>query len=200
MVIDRRLKVADMTAQGMKPEEIKEELGYSSTASVYKAQAHPAVAEQIAWHRDNLFEQSRIDRVDLLRDLYESITCPTGPIFLTLRGEGELLLASNLDKLDDVQSRLIQQIEIEPTTVIDESVVDGEAVALKRTVSVVKKIRFHSPDAARKILSKAAGFEDGLPVKGEGEGGGPFRGMTIVPPIEMVEVESSETRPPGNPI
>lgn len=189
-MIDRRLKVADMTAQGMKPEEIKEELGYSSTQSVYKAQAHPAVAEQIAWHRDNLFEKSRIDRVRLLRDLYESVTCPTGPIFLTLRGEGELLLASNLDKLDDVQSRLIQQIEIEPSTVF----VDGE----KQTVSVVKKIRFHSPDAARKILSKAAGFEDGLPTKGEGEGGGPFRGMTIVPPIEMIEVKPSEEGPPEN--
>lgn len=187
---ERRVQVADLVSQGVKPDEIAKQLGYKDAKSVYQAVASPAVKEQIAWHRDNLFEKSRIDRVKLLRDLYESVTCPTGPIFLTLRGEGELLLASNLDKLDDVQSRLIQQIEIEPTTVL----VDGD----KQTVSVVKKIRFHSPDAARKILSKAAGFEDGLPVKGEGEGGGPFRGMTIVPPIEMVEVTPSEEGPPEN--
>ena len=176
----------------MNAEQIKEELGYSSTASVYKAQSHPAVNEQIVWHRDNLFEKSRIDRVKLLRELYQRATEPTGPIFETLQGDGSFLDADNLKKLDDFQSRLIQQIEIEPTTVF----VDG----VKQTVSIIKKIRFHSPDAALKILAKAAGFEDGLPSKTDMEAGGPFRGLTIVPPTEVIEMEVSGEGPPENPI
>lgn len=195
-MIENRLKVADMTARGMKAGQIKEELGYASTAAVYKAQSHPAVNEQIKWHRDNLFEQSRIDRVKLLRELYERATEPTGDIFKTLRGDGSFLDAANLEKLTPLQSRLIQQIEIEPTLIKQR--VDGVVETL--TTSVVKKIRFHSPDAALKILSKAAGFEDGLPAKGEGEGGGPFRGLTIIPPTEVIDMPSSGEGPPENPI
>lgn len=200
-MIDRRLKVADMTGQGMTPEQIKDELGYSSTQSVYKAQSNPAVNEQIKWHRDNLFEQSRIDRVKLLRELYERATEPTGDIFKTLRGEGQFLDAANLEKLTPLQSRLIQQIDIEPTLI--KQLVDGQVETL--TTSVVKKIRFHSPDAALKILSKAAGFEDGLPTRTDMEAGGPFRGLNIIPPKEVIDrsdcgMEPSEQGPPENPI
>lgn len=180
MTSERRLQVAELTSQGYGPAEISKQLGYSSASSVTSALYNKDVKEQIKWHRDNMFEQARIDRVQLLRDLYESVTCPTGPIFQTLRGEGDILLASNIEKLDDVQSKLIQAIEVEPTEVI----ING----VKSTVSIVKKLRFHSPDAARKILSKAAGFEDGTKVDMD-EVAGPFRGLTIIPPTETVAPE-----------
>lgn len=201
-MIDRRLKVADMTARGMTAEQIKDDLGYSSKASVYAAQSHPAVNEQIKWHRDNLFEQSRIDRVKLLRELYERATEPTGDIFKVLRDGGSVMLADNLEKLTPLQSRMIQQIEIEPTVVFEKSLddIDNNREPVKRSVSVVKKIRFHSPDAALKILAKAAGFEDGLPSKADMEAGGPFRGMTIVPPKETIDMVQPEEGPPENPI
>ena len=182
-----------MTARGMKAGQIKEELGYSSTAAVYKAQSHPAVNEQIKWHRDNLFEQSRIDRVKLLRELYERATEPTGDIFKTLRGDGEFLNAANLEKLTPLQSRLIQQVEIEPSMI--KAVLDDGSVTTI-TASVVKKLRFHSPDAALKILAKAAGFEDGLPSRTDMEAGGPFRGLTILPPKEVIDMVQSQEGPP----
>ena len=183
MTCDRRLKLADMVSRGMKPKEIADELGYASPGSVSSALMNPDVKEQIAWHRDNLFEKSRIDRVTLLRDLYESVTCPTGPIFKTLQGDdsnNSFLLASNLDKLDDVQSKLIQQVEMGSTLV--QTGTDEEGEPTFERVATISKLKFHSPDAARKILAKAAGFEDGLPKDSKGEGQGPFRGMIIIPP------------------
>ena len=192
-VSDRRLKVAEKIAEGMKGKEIAEQLGYVNRDSVYQAVANPGVKEQIAFHRDNLFHQSRIDRVKLLRELYQRATEPTGPIFDTLQGDGEFLNAANLKKLDDYQSRIIQQVEVEPTLV--KQMVEGKAVTL--TVSVIKKIRFHSPDSALKILSKAAGFEDGVLTFDPEQQGGPFRGLVIIPPRETI---ASAEGPPGNPI
>ena len=198
---EKRLQVADLVSQGVKPDQIAEQLGYKDANSVYQAVASPEVREQIKWHRDNLFEQSRIDRVKLLRELYERATEATGPIFKTLRGEGNYLDAANLEKLTPLQSRLIQQIEIEPSLIVTH-IQDGYGKLEKvtQTTSVVKKIRFHSPDAALKILSKAAGFEDGLPSRTDMEAGGPFRGLNIIPPHEVIEMQRSEEGPPENPI
>ena len=193
-VSDRRLKVAEKIAQGMKGKEIAEELGYVDRDSVYRAVASPEVKDQIKWHRDNLFEQSRIDRVKLLRELYERAVEPTGPIFKTLRGDGEFLDAANLEKLDPLQSRLIQQIEVEPMLIKSQ---EGDICH----ASIVKKIRFHSPDSALKILSKAAGFEDGLLSVDPSEVGGPFRGLVILPPRQsVIDMERPGGRPPETPI
>ena len=63
------------------------------------------------------------------------------------------------------------------------------------TVSVVKKIRFHSPDSALKILSKAAGFEDGVLTFDPDSVGGPFRGLVIIPPKETVLREGPPEKP-----
>ena len=189
MTNERRLQVAELTSQGYGPAEIKKELGYSSVQSVDSALRDPNVREQIRWHRDNLFEQARIDRVQLLRELYQRATEPTGPIFKILRGDGDFLDAANLEKLHPFQSRLIQQIEIEPTS-MKALAPNGEVVVI--TASVVKKIRFHSPDSALKILSKAAGFEDGIPPDLGPGGGGPFRGLVIIPPgSKAIDIEPS---------
>ncbi len=196
-IVEKRVQVADLISRGVKPDEIARQVGYKDAKSVYQAVASSEVKEQIAWHRDNLFEQARIDRVKLLRELYQRATEPTGPIFKILRGDGDFLDAANLEKLHPFQSRLIQQIEIEPTMV--KCLIDGKPETI--TASVVKKIRFHSPDSALKILSKAAGFEDGvLANAGQGEGG-PFRGLIIIPPgSEPIDVERSGEGPPENPI
>lgn len=201
MTSERRLQVADMTAQGMKPKEIADALGYSKPEGVYSALQNPDVKEQVKWHRDNLFEQSRIDRVELLRDLYESITCPTGPIFAALQGpdsDSHFLLASNLPNLTDVQSKLIQQIEL-TSMALPSGVLDDDGQPVKVQTSVISKIRFHSPDAARKILAKAAGFEDGLDASKDGDKGGPFRGMIIIPPEDYASKPFLGEGPPENP-
>lgn len=177
MVSESRLQIAEHTAQGKTPKEIVELVpGINSVESVVSARKNPEVKAQVKWHRDNLFEKSRIDRVYLLQEMYQRLTQPTGPIFEKLRDGGEFLNASNLEKLGDFESRIIQQVEVEPAFVM----VDGEKV----TRSIVKKIRFHSPDAAMKILSKAAGFEDGVLKYDPNETGGPFRGLVLVPPKE----------------
>ena len=179
MVAESRLKTAELKSQGKSREEIMELVPeYNSVDSVSSALASKDVQSQIAFHRDNLFHQSRIDRVKLLRELYQRATEPTGPIFKVLRGEGQFLDAANLEKLDDFQSRIIQQVEVEPTLVKTE--------AGTFTASVIKKIRFHSPDSALKILSKAAGFEDGVLTFDPDTVGGPFRGLVIIPPKETV--------------
>lgn len=194
MVSERRLQTAEMISQGIPADQIAEELGYDSRESVYSAVKSPEVKEQIAWHRDNLFEQSRIDRVKLLRELYERTTEPTGPIFKTLRGDGQVMDAANLEKLTPLQSRLIQQIEIDPTLI--KVLLDDGSTSMVH-LSVVKKIRFHSPDSALKILSKAAGFEDGMLAVEQGDVGGPFRGLVILPPrTAVIDMEPSKKRPP----
>lgn len=190
MTNERRLQVAELTSQGYGPAEIQKELGYESTQSVYSALKNQDVRGQIKFLRDDLFEKARIDRVQLLRELYQRATEPTGPIFKILRGDGDFLDAANLEKLHPFQSRLIQQIEIEPT-LIKSFDSDGEVQTV--TASVVKKIRFHSPDSALKILSKAAGFEDGVPPDIGPGGGGPFRGLVIIPPgSKAIDITSSE--------
>ena len=166
---------------------------YNSIESVSSALQSPQVKEQIAFHRDNLFHQSRIDRVKLLRELYQRATEPTGPIFEILQGDGEVLDASNLKKLHPFQSRLIQQIEVEPTLVKTK---EGT-----RTISVIKKLRFHSPDSALKILSKAAGFEDGILSFNPDQSAGPFRGLIIIPPTQQgIDNIGSGEGPPEKPI
>ncbi len=83
MVSESRLKTAELKSQGMSREEIMDLVPeYSSVESVSSALKSPDVKEQIAFHRDNLFHQSRIDRVKLLRELYQRATEPTGPVSL----------------------------------------------------------------------------------------------------------------------
>ena len=190
MVSESRLKTAELKAQGKSREEIMDLVPeYNSLESVSSALQSKVVKEQITFHRDNLFRESRIDRVQLLRELYQRATEPTGPIFEILQGEGDYLDAANLKRLHPFQSRLIQQIEVEPTLVKDPQ---GT-----RTISVIKKIRFHSPDSALKILSKAAGFEDGVLTLDPTEVGGPFRGLVIIPPRPApIDMEPSAEGPP----
>lgn len=199
MTSDRRLQTADLISQGKNASEIAEEVGYKDRQGVYEAVKSPEVKEQIAFHRDNLFEQSRIDRVKLLKELYQRATQPTGPIFDTLMGDGEFLDARNLSKLEPHLSCLIQQVEVEPMIIKRKGDITCHA-------SVIKKIRFHSPDSALKILSKAAGFEDGILSVDPTEIGGPFRGLIIVPPRQprsdcgLIDTERSGEGPPENPI
>ena len=195
MVSESRLKTAELKSQGKTREEILDLVPeFNSLDSVSSALQNADVKEQIAFHRDNLFYQSRIDRVQLLKELHARATEPTGPIFKVLRGEGNFLDAANLEKLTPLQSRLIQQIEIEPTFTRDNK---GKTI----TVSVVKKIRFHSPDSALKILSKAAGFEDGILSVDPTEIGGPFRGLVIIPPRQpLIDTKRSGEGPPETPV
>ena len=156
-MIGRRELVAQKYAEGKGQQEIARELGYKSPDSVNQALRHPAVQERIQFNRNEMFKQSKIDRVKLLKDIYGRITTDHAEIFKVLRGEGEYLAVENLEKLTPVQSRLIQQVECQGY--------------------VVTKIRFHSQDVALKIISKAAGFEDS---GGAGEeAGGAFRGLII---------------------
>jgi len=192
----RRALVVQKVAEGKSQKEIAEELNYKSADGVNQALKSMKVREQIQLTRAEMFEAAKIDRVKLLKDLYRKITCNTGEIFQVLQGEGNFLDAANLSKLDDVQSRLIQQVEIEPT-LIKALNPDGEVVTVH--ASVIKKIRFHSQDAAMKILARAAGFEDGALKDALMDEGGPFRGLIIIPP-KAIETTLSQEAPPENPI
>ena len=181
----KRELVAQRYAEGKGQQEIAEELNYKSADSVNQALRHPAVQERIQFNRNQMFRQSKIDRVKLLKDIYGRISADPAEIFRVLMGKGDFLDGANLGKLSPFLSSLIQQVECEPT------LMDG------KPVTVVKKLRFHSQDAAMKILSKAAGFEDGAVKDVVGEGG-PFRGLVIIPPIPRTLPESSE-KAPGKP-
>jgi len=195
----RRALVVQKVAEGKSQKEIAEELGYKTPDGVNQALKSVEVREQIQLTRTEMFEAAKIDRVKLLRDLYRKVTCSTGEIFAILRGEGSFLDAANLEKLDELQSRLIQQVECEPTLVKVPYINDqGESEVQAITVSVVKKIRFHSQDAAMKILAKAAGFEDGVLAFDPEQQGGPFRGLIIIPPKEVIDIPSSGEGPPEN--
>ena len=63
--------------------------------------------------------------------------------------------------------------------------------------SVIKKIPFHSQDAAMKILARAAGVEDGALKDALMDEGGPFRGLIIIPP-KAIDIPSSGEAPPEN--
>jgi len=190
-MIGRRELVAQKYAEGKGQQEIARELGYKSPDSVNQALRSAAVRERIQLTRTEMFEAARIDRIELLKDLYGRITADQGEIFNVLRGDGTFLDARNLEKLTPRQSRLIQQVETEPQEYIDS---EGN----KGFISIVKKLRFHSQDAAMKILARAAGFEDGTVKDTLMDVGGPFRGLIIIPPKEVIDIPSSGEGPPEN--
>jgi len=185
-MIGRRELVAQKYAEGKGQQEIARELGYKSPDSVNQALRSVEVQERIQFNRNEMFRQSKIDRVKLLKDIHGRITADHAEIFRVLKGEGTFLDAGNLEKLTPLLSSLIQQVECEPT------LMDG------KPVTVVKKIRFHSQDAAIKVLAKAAGFEDGVMADALNDGGGPFRGLIIIPPKEVIDIPSSGEGPPEN--
>jgi len=191
-MIGRRELLAQKYAEGKGQQEIARELGYKSPDSVNQALRNVAVQERIQFNRNEMFRQSRIDRVKLLKDIHGRITADHAEIFRVLKGEGTFLDAGNLEKLTPLLSSLIQQVECEPTLIKGE---DGNTFH----ATVVKKIRFHSQDAAMKILARAAGFEDGTVKDMMGEEGGPFRGLIIIPP-KAIETTLSEKGPPENAI
>jgi len=49
-----------------------------------------------------------------------------------------------------------------------------------------------------KILARAAGFEDGAAKDALLDEGGPFRGLIIIPPKEVIDIPSSGEGPPEN--
>jgi len=187
----RRALVVQKVAEGKSQKEIAEELGYKSADGVNQALKSMDVREQIQLTRTEMFEAARIDRVEFLKDIYGKITADQGEIFKVLRGKGDFLDARNLEKLTSLQSRLIQQVEIEPQEYKDTK-------GNKSLISIVKKVRFHNQDAAMKILARAAGFEDGTVKDMMGEEGGPFRGLIIIPP-KAIETTLSQEAPPGKP-
>ncbi len=189
-MIGRRELVAQKYAEGKGQQEIARELGYKSPDSVNQALRNAGVQERIQFNRNEMFEAARIDRVEFLKDIYGKITADQGEIFKVLRGKGDFLDARNLEKLTSLQSRLIQQVEIEPQEYKDSK-------GNKSLISIVKKVRFHNQDAAMKILARAAGFEDGA-VKDMMYEGGPFRGLNIIPPKEVIDIPSSGEGPPEN--
>ena len=182
----RRELVAQKIAEGKGQQEIAMELSYKSADGVNQALRSVEVQERIQFNRNEMFKQSKIDRVKLLKDIHGRITADHAEIFRVLMGNGDFLDGANLGKLSPLLSSLIQQVECEPT------LMDG------KSVTVVRKLRFHSQDAAMKILAKAAGFEDGVSKDKLTDEGGPFRGLVIIPPIPRPLPESSEKRP-GNP-
>lgn len=181
----RRELVAQKYAEGKSQQEIARELNYKCPDSVNQALRSKSVQKRIQFNRNEMFKKSKIDRVKLLKDIYARITADQGEIFRVLMGKGDFLDGANLGELSPLLSSLIQQVECEPT------LMDG------KPVTVIKKLRFHSQDAAMKILARAAGFEDGA-VKDVISEGGPFRGLVIIPPIPRPLPESSE-KPPGKP-
>ncbi len=183
----RREIVAQMIAEGKSPGEVADQVGYAGADSVQQALRSAVVRERIQFNRNEMFRQSKIDRVKLLKDIHGRITADHAEIFRVLKGEGTFLDAGNLEKLTPLLSSLIQQVECEPT------LMDG------KPVTVVKKIRFHSQDAAMKILARAAGFEDGALKDALMDEGGPFRGLIIIPP-KAIETTLSQEAPPENPI
>lgn len=187
----RRALVVQKVAEGKSQKEIAEELGYKSADGVNQALKSMDVREQIQLTRTEMFEAARIDRVEFLKDIYGKITVDQGEIFKVLRGKGDFLDARNLEKLTSLQSRLIQQVEVEPQEFKDSK-------GNKSLISIVKKVRFHNQDAAMKILARAAGFEDGVMADALNDGGGPFRGLIIIPPKEVIDIPSSGEGPPEN--
>ena len=183
----RRALVVQKVAEGKSQKEIAEELGYQSADGVNQALKSMEVRERIQLTRTEMFGAAKIDRVKLLKDIHGRITADHAEIFRVLKGEGTFLDAGNLEKLTPLLSSLIQQVECEPT------LMDG------KPVTVVKKIRFHSQDAAMKILARAAGFEDGALKDALMDEGGPFRGLIIIPP-KAIETTLSQEAPPENPI
>ncbi len=188
----RRALVVQKVAEGKSQKEIAEELGYKSADGVNQALKSMDVREQIQLTRTEMFEAARIDRVEFLKDIYGKITADLGEIFKVLRGKGDFLDAANLEKLSSLQSRLIQQVEVEPQEYKDSK-------GNKSLICIVKKVRFHNQDAAMKILARAAGFEDGAVKDALMDQGGPFRGLIIIPP-KVIETTLSEKAPPENPI
>jgi len=187
----RRALVVQKVAEGKSQKEIAEELGYKSADGVNQALKSMDVREQIQLTRTEMFEAARIDRVEFLKDIYGKITADQGEIFKVLRGKGDFLDARNLEKLTSLQSRLIQQVEIDPQEYKDTK-------GNKSLISIVKKVRFHNQDAAMKILARAAGFEDVAAKDALLDEGGPFRGLIIVPP-KAIDVQSSREGPPEKP-
>ena len=188
----RRALVVQKVAEGKSQKEIAEELGYKSADGVNQALKSMDVREQIQLTRTEMFEAAKIDRVKLLKDIYERITADHAEIFRVLKGEGTFLDAGNLEKLTPLLSSLIQQVEVEPQE-------HKDSKGNKSLVSIVKKVRFHNQDAAMKILARAAGFEDGAVKNTLMDEGGPFRGLIIIPP-KAIETTFSEKGPPENAI
>ena len=70
-MIGRRELVAQKYAEGKGQQEIARELGYKSPDSVNQALRNVAVQERIQFNRNEMFRQSKIDRVKLLKDIHE---------------------------------------------------------------------------------------------------------------------------------